>query len=51
MGKSVHIGRKGVFLNGNEITRAFVLDPNAAVNTGAPVGFVRIHDYLRLGLA
>jgi len=40
-----------VFLNENEITSAFVLDPKAAVNTGVPVGFVHIHDFLRVGLA
>jgi arabinose-5-phosphate isomerase len=39
------------FLNENEITCAFVVDDNAPVNTGVPVGIVHIHDFLRVGLA
>lgn len=37
-------------LHDNQITGAFVIDPNAPVNTNAPVGIVHIHDFLRLGL-
>jgi arabinose-5-phosphate isomerase len=37
-------------LNENEITGAFVLEPNAPVNTNVPVGIVHIHDFLRIGL-
>jgi arabinose-5-phosphate isomerase len=39
-----------VFLNDNEITSAFVLDHQAPVNTGVPVGIVHVHDFLRIGL-
>jgi arabinose-5-phosphate isomerase len=35
------------FLNENKITCAFVMDRNAPVNTGVPVGIVHIHDFLR----
>ena len=37
-------------LNDNKITGAFVVEPNAPVNTHAPIGIVHIHDFLRLGL-
>lgn len=37
-------------LNDNKITGAFVIEPNAPVNTNVPVGIVHIHDFLRLGL-
>lgn len=37
-------------LNDNTITGAFVIEPNAPVNTNVPVGIVHIHDFLRLGL-
>lgn len=39
-----------LFLNENEITCAFVMERNAPVNTGVPVGIVHIHDFLRIGL-
>lgn len=39
------------FLNENEITCAFVVNDNAPVNTGVPIGIVHIHDFLRVGLA
>jgi arabinose-5-phosphate isomerase len=38
------------FLNENQITCAFVMEPNAPVNTGVPTGIVHIHDFLRIGL-
>ena len=38
-------------LNDNKITGAFVIEPNAPVNTNVPVGIVHIHDFLRLGLS
>lgn len=38
------------FLNEHKITGAFVVDPDAAVNTDVPVGIVHIHDFLRIGL-
>lgn len=38
------------FLNENEITCAFVITPNAPVNTHVPVGIIHVHDFLRLGL-
>jgi arabinose-5-phosphate isomerase len=38
------------FLNENEITCAFVIAPNAPVNTHVPVGIIHVHDFLRLGL-
>jgi arabinose-5-phosphate isomerase len=38
------------FLNVNQITCAFVLDHGARVNTGAPLGIIHIHDFLRVGL-
>lgn len=37
-------------LNDNKITGAFVIEPNAPVNTNVPVGIVHIHDFVRLGL-
>lgn len=37
-------------LNDNQITGAFVIEPNAPVNTNVPVGIVHIHDFVRLGL-
>ena len=37
-------------LNDNQITGAFVIEPNAPVNTNVPIGIVHIHDFLRLGL-
>ena len=37
-------------LNDNHITGAFVIEPDAPVNTNVPVGIVHIHDFLRLGL-
>ena len=39
-----------VFLNESKITSAFVLDRQAPVNTGVPVGIVHVHDFLRIGL-
>jgi arabinose-5-phosphate isomerase len=39
-----------MFLNENEITSAFVLDRNAHVNSGVPIGIVHVHDFLRIGL-
>lgn len=38
------------FLNENKITCAFVMAPNAPVNTNVPVGIIHVHDFLRLGL-
>ena len=38
------------FLNENKITCAFVMERDAPVNTGVPVGLVHIHDFLRVGL-
>jgi len=38
------------FLNENAITCAFVLDRDAPVNTGVPVGIIHVHDFLRIGL-
>jgi arabinose-5-phosphate isomerase len=38
-------------LNDNQITGAFVIEPDAPVNTNVPVGIVHIHDFLRLGLS
>lgn len=40
-----------LFLNDSKITSAFVLDRNAHVNTGVPIGIVHVHDFLRIGLA
>jgi arabinose-5-phosphate isomerase len=37
-------------LNTNEITSAFVLEVEAAVNNRVPVGVIHVHDLLRLGL-
>jgi arabinose-5-phosphate isomerase len=39
-----------LFLNLNKITCAFVMAPNAPVNTKVPVGIVQVHDFLRIGL-
>jgi arabinose-5-phosphate isomerase len=39
------------FLNDNKITCAFVIAPNAPVDTNVPVGIIHVHDFLRLGLA
>jgi arabinose-5-phosphate isomerase len=38
-------------LNANEITAAFVIRPDAAVNNRVPIGVVHVHDLLRLGLS
>jgi arabinose-5-phosphate isomerase len=38
-------------LNANEITAAFVIEPEAAVNNRVPIGVVHVHDLLRLGLS
>lgn len=38
-------------LNENKITGAFVIEPNAPVNTNVPVGIVHIHDFVRIGLS
>jgi arabinose-5-phosphate isomerase len=38
------------FLNENKITCAFVIDRNAAVNRGVPIGIVHIPDFHRIGL-
>jgi hypothetical protein len=38
------------YLNENKITCAFVMEPNAPVNTNVPVGIVQVHDFLRIGL-
>jgi arabinose-5-phosphate isomerase len=38
------------FLNENKITCAFVIEPDAPVNTHVPVGIIHVHDFLRLGL-
>jgi arabinose-5-phosphate isomerase len=38
-------------LNANEITAAFVMEPDAAVNNRVPVGVIHVHDLLRLGLS
>lgn len=37
-------------LNTNEITAAFVIEPDAAVNNRVPIGVIHVHDLLRLGL-
>jgi arabinose-5-phosphate isomerase len=37
-------------LNDNKVTAAFVIEPNAPVNTNVPIGIVHIHDFLRHGL-
>ena len=37
-------------LNTNEITAAFVIEPEAAVNNRVPIGVIHVHDLLRLGL-
>ena len=37
-------------LNECKITGAFVIEPNAPVNTNVPIGFVHIHDFVKLGL-
>lgn len=37
-------------LNDSKVTAAFVIEPNAPVNTNVPIGIVHIHDFLRLGL-
>ncbi|WP_324806706.1 KpsF/GutQ family sugar-phosphate isomerase [Sphingomonas sp. LY29] len=38
-------------LNQNKITGAFVMDRRASVNANVPIGFVHIHDFLRIGLS
>lgn len=38
-------------LNANEITAAFVIEPDAAVNNRVPIGVIHVHDLLRLGLS
>lgn len=38
-------------LNTNEITAAFVIKPEAAVNNRVPIGVIHVHDLLRLGLS
>ncbi len=38
------------FLNMNKITCAFVVDPDASVNTNVPIGIIHVHDFLRVGL-
>lgn len=38
-------------LNEKMITGAFVIEPHAPVNTNVPIGFVHIHDFVRLGLS
>lgn len=38
------------FINENKITCAFVMEPNAPVNTNVPIGIVQVHDFLRIGL-
>jgi arabinose-5-phosphate isomerase len=38
-------------LNTNEITAAFVMEPDAAVNNRVPVGVIHVHELLRLGLS
>ena len=38
------------FLNENKITCAFVIAPNAPVNTDVPIGIIHVHDFLRIGL-
>jgi arabinose-5-phosphate isomerase len=38
------------YINENKITCAFVMEPNAPVNTNVPVGIVQVHDFLRIGL-
>lgn len=40
-----------LFLNESKITGAFVMDRGASVNTNVPIGFVHIHDFLRIGLS
>ncbi len=39
------------FLNENKIICAFVVDPNAPVNTDVPLGIIHVHDFLRIGLS
>ena len=39
------------FINENKITCAFVMEPNAPVNTNVPIGIVQVHDFLRVGLS
>lgn len=39
------------FLNENAITCAFVIDRNAPVNSGVPLGIIHIHDFLRSRIA
>lgn len=38
------------YLNANQITCAFVTEPQAKVNSAAPLGIVHVHDLLRAGL-
>ncbi len=38
-------------LNTNEITAAFVIEPDAAVNSRVPIGVIHVHELLRLGLS
>jgi arabinose-5-phosphate isomerase len=38
-------------LNTNEITAAFVIESDAAVNNRVPIGVIHVHDLLRLGLS
>jgi arabinose-5-phosphate isomerase len=38
-------------LNDHQITGAFVIEPDAPVNTNVPVGIVHVHDFLRLGVS
>jgi arabinose-5-phosphate isomerase len=38
-------------LNTNEITAAFVIEPDAAVNNRVPIGVIHVHDLLRMGLS
>jgi arabinose-5-phosphate isomerase len=38
-------------LNDNKITGAFVIEPNAPVNTNVPIGIVHIHDFVKIGLS
>lgn len=39
-----------LFINENKISAAFVIEPDAPVNTNVPVGIIHIHDFLRVGL-
>lgn len=39
------------FLNENQITAAFVVEPSAPVNRDVPLGMIHVHDLLRLGLS